>query len=165
MDAFVKLVETLSKLAGIFSTALIASAVLVTSEMVFVRYILKSNTVWQTEYVVFALAAATFIGAPYVLMVKKHVCVDVVVQFLSPKGKAIMALIADCCALAFLIVLFGTSLQLLAHSWIHNLKTPTLWNFPMWRVYLFLPLGVGLLILQYVADMLTNLHSGNLEGN
>ena len=165
MDVFIKCAELLSKLAGIVSTALIASAVLVTTEMVFVRYILKSNTVWQTEFVVFALAAATFIGAPYVLLKKKHVNVDIVIQYLSPKGQAFMAIIADCCALVFLIILFGTSIQLLVHSWIHDLKTPTLWSFPMWRVYLFLPLGVGLLILQYLANMLSTLYSGNLKGN
>jgi len=55
------------------STILIASAVLVTTQMVLVRYFFKMNTVWQTEYVIHSLAAATFIGAPYVLLKKGHV--------------------------------------------------------------------------------------------
>jgi TRAP-type C4-dicarboxylate transport system permease small subunit len=68
MFAFIRFVHSLSKLCGVISTALIASAVLVTTQMVIVRYALKMSTVWQTEYVIFSLAAATFIGAPYVLM-------------------------------------------------------------------------------------------------
>ena len=34
--------------------------------MVFIRYVLNENTIWQTDFVTFSLVAATFIGA--------HIC-------------------------------------------------------------------------------------------
>ncbi len=166
MFAFIRFIHSLSKLCGIISTTLIASAVLVTTQMVVVRYLFKMSTVWQTEYVIFSLAAATFIGAPYVLMKKGHVNVDLIPYYLNQKGKNILAIVAAILALTFLLVLFYSSVQLTNHAWVKNIKTPTIWNFPMWKVYIFLPIGMGIMVLQYLADILSIIYKyENAEGN
>ena len=166
MFAFIRFIHSLSKLCGIISTTLIASAVLVTTQMVVVRYAFKMSTVWQTEYVIFSLAAATFIGAPYVLMKKGHVNVDLIPYYLNQKGKNILAIAAAILALIFLLVLFYSSVQLTNHAWVKNIKTPTIWSFPMWKVYIFLPIGMGIMILQYLADILSIIYKHeNVEGN
>jgi TRAP-type C4-dicarboxylate transport system permease small subunit len=153
MFTFIRFVHSLSKICGVISTALIASAVLVTTQMVIVRYLFKMSTVWQTEYVIFSLAAATFIGAPYVLMKKGHVNVDLIPYYLNQKGKNILALVAAVLSLLFLVVLLYSSIQLTSHAWIKNLRTPTIWSFPLWKVYMFLPIGMGITVLQYLADI------------
>ena len=166
MIAFIRFIHSLSKICGIISTALIASAVLVTTQMVVVRYALKMSTVWQTEYVIFSLAAATFIGAPYVLMKKGHVNVDLIPYYLNQKGKNILAIVAAILALSFLVILFYSSIELTNHAWVKNIKTPTIWSFPMWKVYIFLPIGMGIMILQYLADILSIIYKHeNVEGN
>ena len=159
MFAFIRFIHSLSKLCGIISTTLIASAVLVTTQMVVVRYALKMSTVWQTEYVIFSLAAATFIGAPYVLMKKGHVNVDLIPYYLNQKGKNILAIVAAILALSFLAILFYSSVELTNHAWVKNIKTPTIWSFPMWKVYIFLPIGMGIMILQYLADILSIIYN------
>ena len=163
MFAFIRFVHSLSKLCGVISTALIASAVLVTTQMVVVRYAFKMSTVWQTEYVIFSLAAATFIGAPYVLMKKGHVNVDLIPYYLNQKGKNILAIVAAVLALSFLAILFYSSVELTNYAWVKNIKTPTIWSFPMWKVYIFLPIGMGIMILQYLADILSVIY--NVKGN
>ena len=163
MIAFIRFIHSLSKICGFISTALIASAVLVTTQMVVVRYALKMSTVWQTEYVIFSLAAATFIGAPYVLMKKGHVNVDLIPYYLNQKGKNILAIVAAVLALSFLAILFYSSVELTNHAWVKNLKTPTIWSFPLWKVYIFLPIGMGIMILQYLADILSIIY--NVKGN
>ena len=166
MFAFIKFIHLLSKICGIISTALIASAVLVTTQMVIVRYVFKMSTVWQTEYVIFSLAAATFIGAPYVLMKKGHVNVDLIPYYLNQKGKNFLAIVSAILALLFLAVLFYSSVELTNHAWVKNIKTPTIWNFPMWKVYIFLPIGMGIMVLQYLADILSIIYKyENVEGN
>ncbi len=45
--------------------------------MVFVRYVLNQNTIWQTDFVTWSLVAATFVGSPYLLLTRGHVNVDV----------------------------------------------------------------------------------------
>ena len=159
MFAFIRFIHSLSKLCGIISTTLIASAVLVTTQMVVVRYLFIMSTVWQTEYVIFSLAAATFIGAPYVLMKKGHVNVDLIPYYLNQKGKNILAIVAAILALSFLAILFYSSVELTNHAWVKNIKTPTIWSFPMWKVYIFLPIGMGIMILQYLADILSIIYN------
>jgi TRAP-type C4-dicarboxylate transport system permease small subunit len=166
MFAFIRFIHSLSKICGVISTALIASAVLVTTQMVVVRYALKMSTVWQTEYVIFSLAAATFIGAPYVLMKKGHVNVDLIPYYLNQKGKNILAIVAAVLSLLFLVVLFYSSVELTRHAWVKNLKTPTIWSFPLWKVYIFLPIGMGITVLQYLADILSIIYKyENVERN
>ena len=80
MKRFVSIVETLSRLCGLSSMLLIAASTLVVSQMVFMRYFLGASTVWQTEFVVYAMIASTFIGAPYVLLLKGHVSVDLLAR-------------------------------------------------------------------------------------
>ncbi|HEX7005818.1 MAG TPA: TRAP transporter small permease subunit, partial [Alphaproteobacteria bacterium] len=76
MALYVRAVKRLSQLCGIVAAGLIALGVLVVCQMVFVRYALNHNTIWQTDFVTWSLVAATFIGSPYVLLTRGHVNVD-----------------------------------------------------------------------------------------
>ena len=51
MDRFVRSVKFLSRLFGYFAAALIAFGVIVVCHMVFVRFVLNQNTIWQTDFV------------------------------------------------------------------------------------------------------------------
>src|SRR4051812_6471414 len=83
MDRLVLAVTRISQLCGIIAAALIAAAVLVVCQMVFVRYVLNDNTIWQTDFTIYSLVAATFIGSPYVLLTRGHVNVDVLPHYLD----------------------------------------------------------------------------------
>src|SRR2546427_9280275 len=74
-----------SQLCGIVAAALIGLGVLVVCEMVFVRYALNQNTIWQTDFVTWSLVAATFVGSPYVLLTRGHVNVDVLPHYLGDR--------------------------------------------------------------------------------
>ena len=66
--------------------ALIALGVVVVCQMVFVRYVLNQNTIWQTDFVTYSLVAATFVGSPFVLMTRGHVNVDVLPLYSGPRA-------------------------------------------------------------------------------
>ncbi|HET9536673.1 MAG TPA: TRAP transporter small permease subunit, partial [Mesorhizobium sp.] len=68
MNILNRLVTLTSQACGIFAAALTAVAVIIVCQMVFIRYVLNQNTIWQTDFVTYSLIAATFIGAPYVLL-------------------------------------------------------------------------------------------------
>ena len=55
--------------------------------MVVMRYFLNASTVWQTEFVIYSLVASTFIGSPYVLLIKGHVNVDLLPIYLGRRGR------------------------------------------------------------------------------
>jgi len=113
LDAFVSGVRRVSQLCGIFAAGLIALGVLVVCQMVFVRYVLNQNTIWQTDFVTWSLVAATFIGSPYLLLTRGHVNVDVLPQFLRGRSRWWLALLSILMSLGFCAVLS----VLAAHFW------------------------------------------------
>ena len=68
--------------------------------MVALRYFLGASTVWQTEFVTFAVAASTFISAPYVLLHRRPRERGLVVPLYVPRR------------LRFLLALFGSPVSL-----------------------------------------------------
>ena len=84
---FLKSVAAISTVAGWFSAAMILGSVLITCQMIFVRFVLNQSTVWQTEVVVYLMVLATLIGLPYVQRLRGHVNVDLVPIMLPPKAR------------------------------------------------------------------------------
>jgi TRAP-type C4-dicarboxylate transport system permease small subunit len=153
MSGFINLVAGLSRACGVFAALLVGSAIVVVCQMVVMRYFLNASTVWQTDYVIFSLVAATFIGSPYVLLLRGHVNVDLLPHYLGERGRRALALVASIGGFAFCAILAWTGWELFHEAWAGGWTTDTVWALPLWIPYLSLPLGIGLLTLQYVADI------------
>ncbi len=154
MDLFIDNVKRLSRLCGVVAALLLAAAVLVVCQMVMLRYFLNASTIWQTEFVIYALVAATFIGSPHVLLERGHVNVDLLPLYLGHRARVALALVASAAALVFALIVAWTGWELWHDAWSGGWRTDTVWELPLWIAYLPLPLGIGLLALQYVADIL-----------
>src|SRR3954468_14742612 len=103
MDHFIRAVTRISQLCGIIAAGLIAAGVLVVCHMVFVRYVLNHNTIWQTDFTTYCLIAATFVGSPYVLMTRGHVNVDILPHYSSPRVRYWLAVGASATTLLFAV--------------------------------------------------------------
>ena len=104
--------------------------------MVFVRYVLNQNTIWQTDFVTYCLVAATFIGSPYVLLTRGHVNVDVL-PLLSRPAAALLARaghVAD--VAAFCVVMIGLHVQFWHEAWEKSWRSDTVWRARLWIPYL-----------------------------
>ena len=153
MDHFVRAVRLISRLCGYFAAALIAVSVVIVCEMVFVRFVLNENTIWQTDFVTYSLVAATFIGSPFVLMTRGHVNVDVLPHYLGPRARFWLAVFAASVSLAFSVVLAVLTFNFWKEAWDHRWVSDTMWRARLWIPYSSMPIGLGLLSLQYVADI------------
>lgn len=153
MDALIAGVHRVSRFCGTLAAFCLISACLVVCQMVVMRYILGASTIWQNEFVTFAIVAATLIGSPYVLLTKGHVNVDLLPHYLGGVGKKLLAIFAAtlgwiCCA-----VLAWTGWQYFHEAWSAGWVTQTVWAPPLWIPLLPLPIGLGLLTLQYSVDI------------
>lgn len=153
MKRFVSTVEMLSRLCGLASMLLIAASTLVVSHMVFVRYFLGASTVWQTEFVVYAMIASTFIGAPYVLLLKGHVSVDLLPNLLGGMAKRLLDVLAAGLSLAFCGLLGWSGWHYFYEALAKGWTTDTVWALPLWIPLMPLPVGIGILCLQYIAEI------------
>ncbi|HEX3710288.1 MAG TPA: TRAP transporter small permease, partial [Pseudolabrys sp.] len=68
MDAYIRAVAYLSRVAGVVAAFLIGLAVLVICDMVIERFGFNRTTIWQIDVVTYSIVGATFIGSAYVLM-------------------------------------------------------------------------------------------------
>ena len=155
MESFVRGVRFLSKLCGYVAAVLIGFAVIVVCQMVFVRYVLNHNTIWQTDFVTYSLVAATFVGSPYVLMLRGHVNVDVLPHYASRRWRWWLALFASVLSLAFCGTIAVLTFQFWREAWDHKWVSDTMWRARLWIPYASMPIGLGILALQCVADLLS----------
>ncbi len=155
MDGFIRAVRFISQLCGIAAATLIGLGVLVVCHMVFVRYVLNQNTIWQTDFITYSLVAATFIGSPYVLMTRGHVNVDVLPHYAGPRLRYGLALGAALVSLAFCVVMTILTYQFWEEAWDNNWVSDTMWRARLWIPYASMPIGLGLLTLQYLAELIS----------
>ena len=161
MKHYIRTVGSLSRAAGVFAALLIALAVLVICDMVVERYILNRTTIWQIDAVSYCIMAATFIGSAYVLMTRGHVNVDVLPLHVGKRARYWLALATSLIALAFCAVLFTLCTLYWYEVWSKNWRSDTVWRARLWIPYFAMPVGLGLLVLQYFGELL-NLVSGRV---
>jgi len=121
--------------------------------MVFVRYVLNQNTIWQTDFVTWSLVAATFVGSPYLLLTRGHVNVDVLPLHVGPRTRWWLALASILMSLGFCLVLAGATSLLWLEAWEQRWVSDTMWRARLWIPYSAMPIGLSVLVLQYFADL------------
>src|SRR3546814_832949 len=153
MQHFVTIVKMLSRISGVVSSDLFLLSIIVVCQMIFQRQVLGQSTIWQTEFVIFSLIAATFVGAPYVLLTRGHVNVDLLPLVLGHRGRMVLALLSSVMALVFCLAVLWNAVPWWQEAFDTNRLTSSMWRARMWIPFLSVPVGMGLLCLQYVADI------------
>jgi TRAP-type C4-dicarboxylate transport system permease small subunit len=154
MQAYVRVVRTISQLCGFVAAGLIAIGVLVVCHMVFVRYVLNENTIWQTDFTTYCLIAATFVGSPYVLMTRGHVNVDILPHYARPRARYWLAVGSMFLTLVFAILLAVLTFNFWKEAWDQKWVSDTMWRARLWIPYSSMPIGLSLLALQCIADFI-----------
>ena len=154
MDLFIRGITLISQICGVFAACLLAASVVIVCEMVFIRYVLNENTIWQTDFVTFSIVAATFIGSPYLLLSRGHVNVDVLPHYLGPGPRYWLALASAVMALAFCVVMTVLTFQFWHEAWTERWVSDTMWRARLWIPYASMPIGLGILSLQYVIELI-----------
>ena len=153
MRSFVRAVDALSVALAVVASVLLTIAVLVVTYMVVIRA-LGWSSYWEIEFSVYLMVAAVFLGCPYCLATNGHVGVDLLTHFL-PKGAArassvIAALVGMAACLYLAWIGLGLTLEAI-HS---GERSQSLWRPLKWPLYATMPVGLGLTVLQYVAELI-----------
>ena len=154
MDTYIRTMAFLSRVSGIAAAFLIGIAVLVICDMVVERYVLNLTTIWQIDVVTYAIVGATFVGSSYVLMTRGHVNVEILPLHAGPRTRYWLAVSTAVLAIAFCVVLWVVCTQYWFQAYSEGWKSNTVWRARLWIPYLSMPVGLGLLVLQYIAEFL-----------
>ncbi len=163
---FTRVVEWLSEASGYVSAALILASVLVICYGVVLRYFLGASTIWQTELSIYFLMFAAFVGGAYGLKHDDHVSIDLVVNRFSGRTRLVINLAAALMGLALIVVIGVIGLVLWWETTVAGRRSGTAWNPPLTYPYFIIPLGMGLIALQYLviaAELFQKIRSGETE--
>lgn len=155
-------IGAISTFCGIIAALLILVSVIITCQMIFVRFVLGISTIWQTEAVTYMMIGATLIGLPYVQKLRGHVNVDLVPNMLPRGARRILMAGVALLSVAVLAVMAYYGWDLFHVAWERNWTSDTVWGPPMWIPYVTLPVGFGLFVLQLLADILDALDGRDL---
>ncbi|MDB9862204.1 TRAP transporter small permease subunit [Litorivicinus sp.] len=154
MHVFIRTVNGVSQLMGLVAASMIVISVLITCQMIFIRYFLNGSTIWHTEAVVYMMVSATLLGLPYVQKLKGHVSVELVPIMLPPPARKGLMMVSYLAAITILSVMTFYSAEIVYLSYIRGWTSETVWGPPLWIPYLTMPVGFGLFALQLLADLL-----------
>lgn len=124
---------------------------------VFMRYVLKSPTIWGTELTTFLFAGYTLLGAGYTHLKSAHVNMNALYGAMSPRTQAIFDLITWCGFFLYCAVLLLESSRFFWDTFSSGRTTGSDWNPILWPVLLTLPLGTLLLLLQGIAKLIRDI--------
>ncbi|HIP77539.1 MAG TPA: TRAP transporter small permease [Kiloniellaceae bacterium] len=148
-----RVIGLISTLCGIAAAAMIFASVLITCQMIWMRFVMNASTIWQTEMVVYLMIAATMIGLPYVQRLRGHVNVDLLPMLLPPPARRALAACTLCLTIAVVGVVAFYGFELFHLAFERNWKSDTVWGVSLWIPYLAIPLGFGLFVVQLAADL------------
>lgn len=136
-----------------------AAATLVTFVSVALRYLFGTGFTWATELTIYLFIWMAKFGAAYGVRTGIHVGVDYVVNQAGPVLKRFLVVTG-----MLLGVIFTGVIAFLGARWvvfIHGTGqvSPDL-EWPMWIVYLAIPLGSGLMCYRFLQGLLRFWHTG-----
>ena len=154
-----------STVCGVVSATMIFAAVLITCQLIFVRFALNQSTIWQTEAVTYLMISATMLGLPYVQHLRGHVNVDLVPMMLPDTARKVLMSFTLLLTAAVAGAMFYYGYELFHIALIRNWKSDTVWGVPLWIPYLAIPVGFGLYLVQLAADIVTELTGPHPRGD
>jgi TRAP-type C4-dicarboxylate transport system permease small subunit len=152
-NPFLRVIAGLSMLCGWTAAVMILASVLITCQMIFIRFVLGQSTIWQTEAVIYLMIGATLLGLPYVQMMRGHVNVDLMPLWARGRVRKALALLVLTSTMAVIGIMLFYSYEMWHVAWMRGWRSETIWAIHLWIPYLALPLGFGLYLLQLIGDL------------
>ena len=123
------------------------------------RYIFNKPTEWAYDMSWMLYAAFFMMGGAYALLYRRHIRIDVLYQFIPPRGKAIFDSILFLLVLLPPVALFAwQGVRVAVHAWsIGETIQTTTWGPPAGPIRTMIPIAFILLWFQGVAELVRSI--------
>jgi len=162
MQRAFRIIDSVNEWVGkILSFGVVILMLIVTYD-VFLRTVFNAPTEFAPEISEYILLVIGWLAGGYVLKYKGHVTVDIVYQHFKLRTKAIIDMITSILFFSFCGVLLwrGWELTLYAHKLQHESQILAI---PMYYIYLIIPLGSFLILIQGIKEFISNLMTAIYE--
>ena len=121
------------------------------------RYFFNAPTRWSNEISQYLLAGVAMLGAGFCLVYDGHVRVDILYRGFGPRARAIVDLLTFFLVLIFVTAIIWKGGDLCCDALIHNKKSMTILELPLFPSMAMVPIGGFLVGLQGMARALNAL--------
>ncbi len=160
---FLKLLDTY--LEEVIVIILLGGMTFLVGLQVIMRYVMQDSLSWSEELARYMFIWMVNIGISYGVKKNRHISIDILNTFLSPKKAAVLSIVADLLFMFFavLIVFYGS--EIVRRIGITGQSTPAL-EIPMKFVYCALPAGFTLVcirLIQSIANKISLMYRDNFS--
>lgn len=154
MDAFIRMIERITRSIGIMASFAIVPLVLATCYEVLARYVFGAPTIWAYE-IGYTLTGSHFLlGMAYTLAVGAHIRIDIFSGNFAPRTRALIDLAAYAVMLPLMIWLSYALFQHLATGYLRSERSgQSAMNLPVWPFRIVFLVAFTLLALQILAEV------------
>jgi C4-dicarboxylate transporter DctQ subunit len=153
MDAFQRGINKLSLFGEILAeiAACVLAVVVITG--VTLTYVFKSRDVFSVEVSTYLLVFICFASVAYILRENRHVVVDAVLVYFSPKSRLKMKLVASFLTLGFCSIVTWKAAGVAILNYQRGFRSASLVTLPLWIPYLVISLGALGVVLQSIVKI------------
>jgi TRAP-type mannitol/chloroaromatic compound transport system permease small subunit len=154
VDAFIRIIERITRSIGILASFAIVPLVLATCYEVLARYVFGAPTIWAYE-IGYTLTGSHFLlGMAYTLAVGAHIRIDIFSGNFAPRTRALIDLAAYAVMLPLMIWLSYALFQHLATGYLRSERSgQSAMNLPVWPFRIVFLVAFTLLALQILAEV------------
>jgi len=149
MEDFKRILDKSLEYIVYFLTLLL---LVVTSAQVFWRYVFNDPMIWAEEFARINFVWLTFLTGCIAFSQGKHMAVDLLPPYLSPKGRRIQAGIVKALVGVFIIVILWVSPELMIITW--DQPSATL-SIPYALIYAAFPVSALIMLIYIILDLIS----------
>ena len=157
IEIYGKILDAVTKIVAVIAGILILMPALMVFYEVVMRGLFNAPTEWSIELSVYCVLIAGFLGMSVTSAAGKHIHVDIVVGSLSPRTRCFIEVFTTCVGIFFCAVFVMESFDMAILSLEMDNTSPSTLRTPMWIPQMALPIGMGLLLLQFVRTLLVDI--------
>jgi len=154
---FELVISRLNHALGVVGAGILVSMLLLISANVLMRYVFNSPIPWADQMATYGLVYVTFIGAPRVLARRGHVAVDILHASLPARQQRLLRVAIDVVGMVYCLLFLLLASKELSGLVVRGAEFSDAVTVPQWIVYAVIPVGAGLLCLQFLANFLADL--------
>jgi len=124
---------------------------------VILRYVFNSPTIWAGEVCTYLFGFFSLMAGGYILLIDKHVRIDILYRNSPPRARAIMESVNLCLVLLFVGLFLWKGWTSAYKGMLSGETSFSVWAPPYWPYKFVLPIGCFLVLWQAAANLVVNL--------
>jgi len=151
------LIDRISYAFALLAGLMMLCVALFMSFEAFSRHFLDQPTSWVLAISILIFIWFTFLSVPYGIKSDKHVACDIFVTQLPPRTRQAVGVATDLASLLFICALGIYGFTHFMEAVEYNSMSEGLFRYPMWLVFLAIPSGMALSVIQFIRKIQTRI--------